>query len=175
MDRSKNEEVAYHEAGHAVVGYILGCRLTRVTIARTDDYLGACFFEGADLLPKTDEELFEWQQAEGDGGEPVEDRIKRGALFDCAGPAAEYLYTSSYPEGHWGSDFTPYLGALVGSAEEEEELVRALTQHAEKLLRDNWAAVEALARVLLEQEEVNGEYAMALIRDSGSPLRLGSL
>lgn len=144
------EEVAYHEAGHVVVGHRLGVDLA-----------------SADILP------------DGDGGnghtvfnvrpgfreEP--DYIEAVVVTFLAGPVAEARVAGFDNAEGSGYDLEAvareWLRLLVPPARHGERLA-ALRARAEELVAESWVQIEAVARALLERGRLNRAEALQLVR-----------
>jgi hypothetical protein len=130
---------AYHEAGHAIVGRILGRNLERIDIAsdqsQSHDGYGGCLFERQCPL-----------------GWTVQDEV----TVAYAGGRAEVRI---YQKKGWSQDYAlmgannDLLTAIERTArlgvQEQNELFRAALARADELLQENWVVVEVLAAELL--------------------------
>lgn len=143
------EEVAYHEAGHVVVGHRLGVDLA-----------------SADILP----------DGQGGNGHTVfnvrpgfrdqPDYIEAVVVTFLAGPVAEARVAGfENPEGS-GYDLDAiareWLRMLVPRSRYQSRL-RELTTRAEALVGESWPQIEAVAQALLRRRSLARADALALI------------
>lgn len=98
------KRTAYHEAGHAVMAYILRIGLKEVTIIPDEDYLGKFTHgRGRNIQP-------EW-----DYDQKTRPEIERQAMVTLGGNVAEHLLTGkkhiagSYEDYHKVVDLLSYL------------------------------------------------------------------
>jgi hypothetical protein len=159
---------AYHEAGHVVVGHVLGRCLSEVSLqaSRTKGYKGYCAF---DEFAERWQGLPQW----GTGSQNPE-RIT--ILY--AGTVAMRLLCQQrgwqYDRWRGGDkgDFDQiYLWSLEMVADEEEQqtMQRGCRKQAQAILEEHWPAVEALAAVLVTQGRVRGWEAHRLIQQQIDP------
>ncbi len=143
------EEVAYHEAGHVVVGHRLGVDLA-----------------SADILP----------DGHGGNGHTVFNvrpgfreqpaYIESVVVTFLAGPVAEARIAGfENPEGS-GYDLDAiardWLRLLAPPAERAARRAE-LTRRAEQLVAENWTQIEAVAQALLRRRSLARDDALALI------------
>lgn len=134
---------AHHEAGHAVVAQMLGCRVKRVSI---DEDSGAT--------------LIKWS---GKG----EQHIERQILDTLAGPYSQRRFA---PRSHWrrrshagfasGYDFdsvTTLIYELHGRGKVAEKYWPYMEARAEALVHCYWRYIESVAEALLEHGAVTGD------------------
>jgi Peptidase M50B-like len=133
---------AYHEAGHAVVGHMLGSEVRRVSI-------------GADSGGLT-----RFKRPLGFG--------ERAVLTTLAGPYAQKRYA---PRSHWrsrnhaghrssGRDFDYVIDLifdLYGTGKVADRYSRFTEARAEALVDQHWSRIEAVAKALLEHGEITGD------------------
>ncbi|MBV9358771.1 MAG: hypothetical protein JO023_24965 [Chloroflexi bacterium] len=126
-----DEDLAYHEAGHAVAALVLGHSVVRVSVVRDDPSRGVRVpsFVSEDLPP---------------GSEAVRDRI----LVNLAGNAAQHVRNPTSPRQQDAKDW-PRAEALAGST----EILEAEWQRAVALLQvpEHWERVERIAQALLAE------------------------
>ncbi len=165
---------AYHEAGHALVGHVIGRCIEEVSIAkRYDGYGGYCrfnaFIEDANAHP-------EWRD---DVGNPDVVTIYYAGMLATAYACAPYATSSEdesrveYPEGSERDDREHIHQILtqIGTNEQQRNTITdASWKHAQKILSEYWPAVDALATTLLKRESLSGRAAHRLIwRTIGYP------
>ncbi len=147
-------DVAHHEAGHVVVGNLLGLRLLGTDIKSDDDGgRGHTFF--APPAP----------------GTPDADFSRRVVTTFLAGRIAEMTHNrGADPEG-FGFDVDQVVREwavrLGGDARTRRERLAGLEAKAEALVRrpEVWAAIERVAGELLRRQELTGAEAGALVPD----------
>ena len=146
MKRSPNIQAliaAHHEAGHAVIAHMLGCRVGRVSV---DEDSGAT--------------LIKWS---GRG----EQRIERQILSNLAGPFAQRRFA---PCSHWrsrshagfasGYDFDNVTGLICrlhDNAKVAEKYRAYMEARAEALVDQYWLHIESVAKTLLKRGVITGD------------------
>ena len=139
---------AYHEAGHAVIGYLLGGRIESVCLGDDgDDELprrfGDCRVNWGPVDPRAD-----WQ-------------LQREILTLLAGPVAEMIYRGEklHPAvfGPWTEDWRLAFERGAGIATDPRRRTRALEEliahlHSRMKADPYWAAIAAVADQLLAHE-----------------------
>ncbi len=146
-------ETAYHEAGHAVVAHFTGLAFETVSIIEDDESWGRC----RTPLP----EGFQPDE-QGEGSLEV---LKNHLAVRFAGAAAQEIFTGGFVEVE-GNDLNGALhlvGSLAGNTDQMNAELEEARQRAKGILHREWASVEALAARLLEQGELDGEQAVAVI------------
>ncbi|KAI6232882.1 AAA domain-containing protein [Aphelenchoides fujianensis] len=187
LAKEEREVVAYHESGHALVGWLLEHTdaLLKVTIVpRTSAALGFAQYTPQDKKLFSKEELFEKMQMML-GGRAAENivfgRITTGAQNDLERVTKQaYAQVKKYgmcdavglisfpsnPGDERRDEFAkkPYskkLGRLMD--EEARKIVARAYFHTEKLLQENREMLEKLAKALLERESLSYEQVKELI------------
>ena len=146
---STPEEVAYHEAGHAVVGHSLGLVLVDV------DVLGDS--EGGH--GHTNFRRPDWYRPEVSQDERHERFVEAVVITFLAGAIAEARRASFRNPNASGFDLDAVAREwlhLLDSPDEE-----ALMQRAEALVDENWPAIERLAKALMRARRLPGPEALA--------------
>ncbi len=133
----RRRPLSIHEAGHCVVDTALGREVTEVWI--DPDRLGGIV--GA-------------CHTRSDG-----DFVDRGVGF-LAGGMAELLEGPASTPQHSPSDLSQAVG-VVG-----RDHIPAVESRARRLLVEHWAAVEDVARVLMEHGEISGPEVRRIFADS---------
>ncbi|XP_019640186.1 PREDICTED: paraplegin-like [Branchiostoma belcheri] len=175
LNQEERKVVAYHESGHALVGWLLEHTdaLLKVTIVpRTSAALGFAQYLPKEQYLYSQEELFD-KMCMALGGRAAEaiifNRVTTGASDDLKkvtkmayaqikqfgmNPNVGYL---SFPEednnGLGKKPFSKYLAALMD--EEARRLVARAYYQAEKILVDNKDKLDVLAEALLDREVLN--------------------
>lgn len=184
LSKEEQKVVAFHESGHALVGWLLKHTeaVMKVSIApRTNAALGF-----AQILPReqflfTKEQLFE-RMCMALGGRVAEavtfNKVTTGAQDDLR-KVTKVAYSMvkqygmvpsighiSFPESEEGPVFgrRPFSQGLQEMMDREAKLLVAQAyRHTEKLLLDNRGKLIALANALLEREVINYDDIEALI------------
>jgi ATP-dependent Zn protease len=150
-DRKRNyrgvnpRHIAYHEAGHAVIGLKLGCVVRSATIRPRYSSLGS-----ADVQP----------EGAVDAGTAM---IK----VDLAGPLAERLVSphSFFDLINRGSR-TDWLSAWK-AARRDDDVILDLIHETRALVQQNREAIVRVAAALLERETLTGDDLCSLMGDAG--------
>jgi len=158
--RRKLEKTAYHEAGHAVIAWLLHRPFVHVSIIPDDVNLGH--------LRKTPKPASLHPEYERNAR--TEGWLRGEIMVDLAGPLAEKLTTG---RGNWriGADgdfhhaFDMACYLTCGEAE-TTAFVRWLWERTKLLLEMNWPIMEALAKELLQRRVIGAKQARALMREA---------
>jgi len=151
--------LAYHEAGHAVVGIQLGGRITKLSIRELD---------------RLNEPIcirFE----ESHGLEPDRRLLLANAVALYAGYASDKRagfegdFTDANAEDDYHSAAT-ILRRCIDNDTEFESLQQKVMQSAENLVKKHWSKIELLARELQRHEEIPGYKVIAMLRPYERPL-----
>ncbi|KAL0621694.1 Paraplegin [Plecturocebus cupreus] len=185
LSREEQKVVAFHESGHALVGWMLEHTeaVMKVSIApRTNAALGFAQMLPRDQYLFTKEQLFE-RMCMALGGRASEaltfNRVTSGAQDDLR-KVTRIAYSMvkqfgmapgigpiSFPEAQEGlMDIgrRPFSQALQQMMDHEARLLVAKAyRHTEKVLQENLDKLQALANALLEKEVINYEDIEALI------------
>jgi hypothetical protein len=158
---------AYHEAGHAIVGHVIGRCIEEVSIAMGyDGYGGYCRFN---TLIEDANDHPEWRD---DLGNPDLVTIYYAGMLATAYACAPYVtyYEDEscveYPEGSERDDLEQIHEILtqIGINEQQRKTIAdASWMHAQKILSEYWPAVDALSTALLKGESLSGSAAHSLI------------
>jgi len=175
MQEDQRRQVAYHEAGHAVVQYYLRPdeRIVRVSIVRRSEALGY-------VLPVSNYDIY---------AEPLRNFIA-DILVSMAGHVATELFLGEYWTGATG-DFQNVRGRLwqlahfgyfgppiaidgtygvgqnfSGKTEDVEKLWERLEDETEKILTTYSAEVHAVAKALLDRNDLTGRECIDVIRSA---------
>jgi len=138
---------AYHEAGHAVIGVLMDFELDSVTIDPGEG-MSMDGYSATTNAPSREK---------GSG----EEQLRRRAVYILAGEMAE-------------KKFDPVRANQLDWQGDREELaflkldgILALKAEAEKLVKDNWTAIEAVARALLDRKTLTGlQVKFLVVRNS---------
>lgn len=153
------EKTAYHEAGHAVVAYCLRRRFAEVSIIPADDTRGHVGRPGNAI-----EGLDPYMDAE---SARTRNRIEAEIMVYFAGGVAEWIFSGRHGKGTGRDDdaVITFAEHVVSSHDELEAYISWLWIKTRNLLSEDycWAAVQALAKALLEQKEIGHRQARKII------------
>src|SRR5207247_1816347 len=130
-----DERTAYHEAGHAVVGLLVGLELGMVTIVPTDDALGVTRFSDRRL----DEPGLE--------GDQEQEFVEQHVMTELAGVEAEKRLTGQDQADPVGPGSVGELA--LGASARPDDYLAAMRSRTADLLNEWWPAVVAVAAALL--------------------------
>ena len=174
MQEDQRRQVAYHEAGHAVIQYHLRPdeRIVRVSIVRRSDALGY-------VLPVSNYDIYSL---------PLRTFVA-DILVSMGGHVATKLFLGEYWTGatgdfqnvrgrlwqlaHYGY-FGPPLDVQQGAniwkekTEVVEKFWRKLEEQTEQILTKHAAEVHAVAQALLERNDLTGKECIEVIRTAAS-------
>ena len=157
------EQTAYHEAGHAVVSVLVGLEFEYVTIDENGDALGHVHYPGwQELVRRAGDDPKEagWGLSDShhlDDASPAAVRwFEQHAVSALAGWHAEKMGTGV--DNHEGREHDletahEFAMALAGAEETQTILTRAESD-AERLLRENWQAVQMVAEALIAKRKL---------------------
>ena len=151
---------AYHEAGHAVIGYALGAEIDHVQLGGESD----------DELPERFGEcLVNWGQVDPQCGIQQQSEL----MTMLAGPVAEMIYIGEmlHPAhvGPWQGDWQQAWQHCASTFPDSKKRRRLLDQLIVELHRrisrpDCWAAIGAVADELLAHEYLDREQLADTLR-----------
>lgn len=154
-----SDVVAYHEAGHALMAFLLGGKVRLVTIEPDDD-------DGPDR--QGDTQVLWRRSADTDEG-----FAKKAVQVSLAGPVAEMIYTGDpyHPSlvAEWAADWQEAWEAATPLHREERKRLEYLEQVSIQLYHqlkqdEMWAALAALADNLLAHETLEREQVEEVLR-----------
>jgi ATP-dependent Zn protease len=177
---------AYHEAGHAVINLLYGLPFQIISL-KTEEKLAYQIENGqkvAVMLTYTkgivfpDERLYSVNKALMSGILDIKE-----ALSLMAGPVAEIIFLGKYDDqAKIGAreDLQAIAcccrAAMSGSnrpedwkelPEMEKFMISAITTGANRLLKDNWTSVKAIAEILIEKKELGYTEASRIAEAEG--------
>jgi len=130
------ERTAYHEAGHSVIGVVLGCTVRQVSIVEDRDALGMTHLD----IPA--------------GNPALRAAVLLSGPISEARASGDPVQFDARPEGDLHMALQPFIDAGYS----EQAAARVISQCsglAELLVGDNWAAIGSAAR-LLEMKDCLG-------------------
>lgn len=169
----EKETIAFHEAGHATVSWLLehASPLVKVTIVPRGQSLGAAWYLPEERVITTTEQIFD-EMCAAMGGRAAEEiifgRISTGALSDLEKVTKQaYAMVSvyglnkkignrSYYDSSGEQNFTkPYSEDTAKIIDEEaSKIIERAYDKAKQLLSDNREKLVSLAKKLLEKEVI---------------------
>ena len=162
---------AIHEAGHAVVGFILGRTIKEIRVPPSGSAIG-----GVAVLPWPDR--IHYFRETGVASTAV---FLADYLTACAGPVAEAKFTEGPVAANSDDGDRQAMEAALLSLTERldvtgEQLRLVLESVAKKLVDECWRAIGAVQKTLLTQADhtLRGEHALKAVRDATKRLGLGS-
>lgn len=184
MSTDEKRLTAYHEAGHAVAGWLLeGCDpVLKVSIIPRGQALGITWSLPDEKVMQSKTDLID-EMCCLVGGRVAEELVNdgvpcTGALSDFSrmtkiaysmvtyfGMSKKVGNLSYYDPDGQGYGFTkPYgekTAELIDS--EAKAIIEAVTERTRKLLKDNWEALDKLAQLLIEKEVIMSDDIEALL------------
>lgn len=150
---------AYHEAGHAVMALALGRLIDRVTIVPGKTQFGIATLGQCKVQKTRAKSSKDW----------LEDEM----LILLAGMVAEAQFTGEYSAAGATQDLRAVrrlAESRSGGGRQVERLERRALDKAEYILSDsnNWEAVEAIVKQLMEHQTISGRAARHLFEQSTS-------
>lgn len=176
--------VAYHEAGHAVVGVLLRWAIRYVSIIPDDQTLGRVYHPRRSEL---DYWLAEEVKSPNASVPSLRKRVAlplseltsaqigmrhRRARIDIAvrlaGRKAEKRFTGEWTDPCVGSDRLEVVELALHLASElpitADRIIVRESARASRLLAENWPSVEAVARALLVHNRLTGRVVRAIVK-----------
>jgi len=198
MSEKKRKLVAYHEAGHAVVGALLPDydSVTKISIVPRGAAGGLTFFAPSEERLESglySRSYLENQMAVAMGGRIAEELIF-GADNVTTGASGDFMQVSRTAKqmvtqvgfsdklgqvAYGGGGGPSFLGQQMGQSsdfsgktaalidEEVKILVERAYRRAKDLMQNNMPALHALADLLLEKENVDGDEFERMLQDMG--------
>jgi hypothetical protein len=156
---------AYHEAGHAVVSFILGRRFRRISIESMDDAAGYIeYYDGLFLRKIIDgTHLVTWLLEHPEEEVKIVDRAIYSAMAGCI--AQEMAFPGSVDPGQCEYDKENVIDILIHWDKNGWETAKAKSS---EILTENWSLVERLAEALLSKRTLTGKEAREILE---GPLR----
>jgi hypothetical protein len=167
--RRQLESTAYHEAGHAVMRFLLGMSVHEVSVVPNEETLGHC--TGSSLRAPLD--LLVW----GDGHRRR--KVERYILVSLAGGAAEAAFQGRYNWRGMELDLDCAIDLALkvcGGEAEAGKFAEWLLERARNLIIQDhtWAAVRRIAAALLKERRLSGRRAKAIYDGAAAHVRAGA-
>ena len=178
----EKETIAYHEAGHAMVSWLLehASPLVKVTIVPRGQSLGAAWYLPEERSITTTEQIFD-EMCAAMGGRAAEEvtfgKISTGALSDLE-KVTKQAYAmvsiyglndrignrSYYDRGGESTFVKPYSEETARIIDEEaSKIIEMAYERAKQILRENRDKLNVLAKTLLEREVIFKEDLIEII------------
>jgi hypothetical protein len=157
-DDWQREVTAYHQAGHAVIRYLLGFEPKSVKMSTINDEKFGDPLRGIKL--------------DTDGSDRARLRLEKAIKISYAGPLALRKFKeNSWNKFHGKTDFSiiQELGLRVcGSGAQTDAFLRWLELAAQEMVDTHWMAIERVAKRLLVHDRLAGAHISAVIRGAYS-------
>ena len=174
VSKTERETVAYHEAGHATVSWLLehAAPLIKVTIVPRGRSLGAAWYLPEERQLTTKEQIFD-EMCVAMGGRAAEElifkKITTGALSDLEKVTKQAramiaffglnekvgnvtYYDSTGQESPFTKPYSEFTAKLID--EEIKKLTSKAYEKAKKILSENKKGLVSIAKLLLEKEVI---------------------
>jgi ATP-dependent Zn protease len=155
--------IAYHEAGHAVIGLRLGFEIDTAQINIQEIFIG----RGTRGIVYSRDPRWKLQH---------DSRYVRDIMASQTGEIAQHLCSDPFEkQNEWGGDHRHIRSrarkACKGDEAKADALIERLHRQTEKLVQDNRDAIERVALALMERGYLTGEEIKGLLgeRDWSSP------
>ena len=153
---------AYHEAGHAVVRYLLAFEPKSVTISATSNAQRAA--KHGDPLHGI--------KLDTDGSGRARLRLEKAIRISYAGPLAEKKHNVHWRVSNGAYDFEriEQLGLIAcnGSSTQAKLFLHWLEVATQEMVDAHWAAIERVAKRLLVHDRLAGAHISAVMRGAYS-------
>ncbi|MEW6156160.1 MAG: hypothetical protein AB1813_01940 [Verrucomicrobiota bacterium] len=162
MELKHQLSTAYHEAGHAVVGYFLGIPMRSVSIIPDGDSSGRVTGYRSVITRR-------WQEALSFGRlSPSEfSGLEKQLVALLAGDVAQRRYAPRSARSHHSrADFSCVADVVLklwSSDKVRAAYLKFLRARAEELVEVHWAQIDALAHALVDRRGLSGREAKSLI------------
>lgn len=158
-DDKRLEKTAYHEAGHAVIGFLLELEIKNVSIKEGKDHLGVVSFKLTKGFNPQEMELTH------ENKQLIENHI----IANLAGHAAEMKFSGieNWPMASADVEGSGLLLSYIASSERQQQpYMELLKARVADMLdnHNNWSAVVAVANALLEKRGIQSEDLGKIVR-----------
>jgi ATP-dependent Zn protease len=158
---TRHESTAYHEAGHAIVTWRLGRKVSRVSIVPGKGFLGMAGH--VRFLSKADLRNIEV----GDIPPLTQRRMENQMVVLLAGQAAQRRYNPRSVRNYHSRDDRDLafevLGHLTGIPDTAGAYYRLMKLRARDIVSANWRAIDILAQELLQRRTLSAKELRAFI------------
>ncbi len=165
--RASKRNMPIHEAGHAVMDHYVGCSINKVSLRLRHRHPECLEIAG--------------KKPEISAPESIKNELEKLALPWVGGLVAEHIANKRRKNLRNGAGrkdiealqpikeyydkmgITPILKQELGIKVNIEWIASSYAPYAEKILRERWKAVTALAHALMEKKSLDGEEATRII------------
>lgn len=165
MRNSSNKSIAYHEAGHIIVYWVLTGRApTRATIEPSIGHLG--HVERNSLIDKT--------HLDSDVSDKTRVRAEKCIMIKLAGPLAQKRYSASsvrnYHASHDWLEAADFALRLYGGERTAMSHIGWLEYRTADLIKHQWRDVKRVAGALLKQKTLSKAQLQKTLMPAGCQL-----
>lgn len=163
MSEERLRLTAYHEAGHAVVSWVVGLVMDGASIEPQESSLGRVSFVELEHMELYDAVLYRHLVSSYAGVKAVE---------SCTGrpTAPDDPNTDPRVEGSDWDAIVDLIRALTGPDESAQvALQEQAGEEAQRILRENWPGVEAVAQALLRDRSLDNADLSRILGEANCP------
>ncbi len=170
LDPQQREQIAYHEAGHALSIYYLfpDRRLVRATIIRRSGSLGHVrSVENIEKYARLLSEYVRQIMVSMAGDISAKIWFKEPWTGAAGGMGSDYDHVRNllFRLGEYGYFGPPVDNPMSLYQQEMKSFWKDAESKTEKLLRDHWAEVDAIAQALLDNDDLSGQEIVRIIKE----------
>jgi hypothetical protein len=163
MTQERLRLTAFHEAGHAVVSWVVGLEMEGASIEPQESSLGRVSFADMEDMEIYDEIMHRRLVSSYAGVKAVE---------LCTGRPTAPDDPNTDPRDK-GSDWDQVMDLIprLAGPEESEQVVlqRQAEEKAQRILRENWRGVETVAQALLRGRSLNSSDLSRILAETNCP------
>jgi hypothetical protein len=163
MSEERLRLTAYHEAGHAVASWVVGLEMEGASIEKQGSSLGRVTYTDMEAMGVYDEILYRHLVSSYAGVRAVE--LCTGRPADPDDPNMDPRYKGSDWDGVM--DLTLALGGPEESG--QAAVQERAEEEAQRILRENWRGVEAVADALLRDRSLNSSDLSRILEETNCP------
>jgi hypothetical protein len=164
----KAETIAYHEAGHAVMAWLLHVPIRRATIVAEEEAGSAGHVHHGKLNRRTREDI---ELSGGDPFSPSRLQAEKRVMISMAGEVAQRFFRPGSVRSHHSDSDRAYITDILTrySWANEKGVIdcrlhyRLLQHWTERMLKAKWPLVKAVAAALLEHRTLSGKQIVEII------------
>jgi cell division protease FtsH len=170
LDPQQREQIAYHEAGHAVsIHYLFpDRRLVRATIIRRSGALGHVrSVENIEKYARLLNEYVRQIMVSMAGDIAAKIWFKEPWTGAAGGMGSDYDHVRNllFRLGEYGYFGPPVDNPMALYQDDMKRFWKDAEAKTERLLREHWAEVDAIAKALLEQDDIPGKDIVRIIQE----------
>jgi hypothetical protein len=163
MSAERVRLTAYHEAGHAVLSWVVGLEMDRASIEPQGSSLGRVSFIDIEHMEAYDEVMHRYLVSSYAGVKAVE-------LYTGRPTALDDPNTDARVEGSDWDSIIALTQTLAGHEESEQvALQEQAEEQAQRILRENWRGVEAVAEALLKHRTLDSAHLSRILKEANCP------